>query len=207
MLRLQAILGVFPGPVESVETRVTMIASKRIQKDKTQHGIPSNPVGSPNKIITLACWTTWHWHNGSSDPPGTQFARGSSHLEHTRRIAKKRRNNRQFTVNHHQEQNGAEIHALCRLPHRLKRKGRVRWISSGDFPMAFQSASDFPHRRNKDGSFDSICLNCFATVASHMTEEELKEFDKKHVCANSLLSQRGNHVSSTQDETKTRDRH
>jgi hypothetical protein len=43
--------------------------------------------------------------------------------------------------------------------------------------MAFQIAPFFPHRRNKDGSFTSICLKCFATVASHMTEEELKDQD------------------------------
>jgi hypothetical protein len=72
--------------------------------------------------------------------------------------------------------------------------------------MAFQTAPFFPHRRNKDGSFDSICLKCFATVASHMTQEELKELDKTHVCTDSLLSQRGDHVSLTHDETKRQDR-
>ena len=73
--------------------------------------------------------------------------------------------------------------------------------------MAFQTAPFFPHRRNQDGSFDSICLTCFVTVASHKTKEELKELDKNHVCANSLLSQRGGHVSLIQDEIKTHDRH
>jgi hypothetical protein len=69
--------------------------------------------------------------------------------------------------------------------------------------MTFQTATFFPHRRNKDGSFDSICLKCFATVASHMAEEDLKEFDKTHICADSLLSQRGDQVSLIQDEAKT----
>jgi hypothetical protein len=73
--------------------------------------------------------------------------------------------------------------------------------------MTFQTASFFPHRRNKDGSFDSICLKCFATIASHMTQEELDECDKNHTCMNSLLSQRGNHVSSIQDEIKTQSSH
>ena len=50
--------------------------------------------------------------------------------------------------------------------------------------MAFQPAPFFPHRRNKDGSFNSICLKCFATVASHMTEEELKDQDKNHSALN-----------------------
>jgi hypothetical protein len=69
--------------------------------------------------------------------------------------------------------------------------------------MAYKPAPFFPHRRNKDGSFDSICLECFATVASHLSEEELKEADKNHACMSSLLSRRGNRVSSIQDEIKT----
>jgi hypothetical protein len=69
--------------------------------------------------------------------------------------------------------------------------------------MAFQIAPFFPHRRNKDGSFTSICLKCFATVASHMTEEELKDQDKNHVCVKSILSERGNHVSLIHHENES----
>ena len=73
--------------------------------------------------------------------------------------------------------------------------------------MAFQTAPFFPHRRNKDGSFNSICLRCFATVASHRTEEELKDKDKNHVCVKSVLSERDNHVSLIHNENETRERH
>src|SRR3982074_2536226 len=73
--------------------------------------------------------------------------------------------------------------------------------SSGD-SMTFHTATLFPHRRNKDGSFNSICLQCFATIASHMTEEELQELDKHHVCEKSILSERGNHVSLSHNENK-----
>jgi hypothetical protein len=73
--------------------------------------------------------------------------------------------------------------------------------------MAFQMAPFFPHRRNKDGSFNSICLKCFATVASNMTEEELVHQDKNHVCVESMLSKRGNHVSLIHDEHKTPESH
>ena len=52
--------------------------------------------------------------------------------------------------------------------------------------MAFQTAPFL---------FNSICLECLATVASHMSEEELKELDKKHICKKSVLSEPGNHVS------------
>jgi len=69
--------------------------------------------------------------------------------------------------------------------------------------MTCQPVPFFPHRRNKDGSFTSICLNCFATVASHMTEEELKEQDKNHVCVKTILSERGNHVSLIHNQNKT----
>jgi hypothetical protein len=38
----------------------------------------------------------------------------------------------------------------------------------------FSQRTDFyPHRRNNDGSFDSICLNCFVTLANARTEPEL----------------------------------
>jgi hypothetical protein len=48
----------------------------------------------------------------------------------------------------------------------------------------------FPHRRNRDGSYDSICLTCFATVGSAGTEEELVKFDKEHVCYPSRVAER-----------------
>jgi len=40
----------------------------------------------------------------------------------------------------------------------------------------------FPHRHNSDGSFDSICAKCFATVANSKLEGELEEPEKQHVC-------------------------
>ena len=48
----------------------------------------------------------------------------------------------------------------------------------------------YPHRPNKDGSFDSICLTCFATIKTAQTEYELLEPEGKHVCIPSALSQR-----------------
>jgi hypothetical protein len=56
--------------------------------------------------------------------------------------------------------------------------------------MADKVIAFYPHRHNKDGSYDSICLNCFVTVASRKSEAELIEFDKVHVCEYSVLSQR-----------------
>jgi hypothetical protein len=61
--------------------------------------------------------------------------------------------------------------------------------------MTYRSAPFFPHRRNPDGTFNSICLSCFATIASHETEE-LKEAEKRHVCETTVLSQRGNQTAT-----------
>jgi len=40
----------------------------------------------------------------------------------------------------------------------------------------------FPHRRNRDGSVDSICPRCIATVASSSREADLKFPEAAHVC-------------------------
>jgi len=48
----------------------------------------------------------------------------------------------------------------------------------------------FPHRRNRDGSFDSICLKCLITIASTRIEADLVRHDRIHVCMPSILSQR-----------------
>jgi hypothetical protein len=49
----------------------------------------------------------------------------------------------------------------------------------------------YPHRRNRDGSFDSICPVCFATVAHSKTDAELVEIDKAHICDSAYLAERG----------------
>jgi len=48
----------------------------------------------------------------------------------------------------------------------------------------------FPHRRNRDGSFDSICLKCLLTIANAKNEADLATHDRRHVCVPSILSQR-----------------
>ena len=49
-------------------------------------------------------------------------------------------------------------------------------------------ASPFPHRRNNDGSYDSICPKCIVTIAKATTERELLASDQKHVCDISITS-------------------
>ena len=38
------------------------------------------------------------------------------------------------------------------------------------------------HRRNDDGTWDSICLGCFKTIARAKSETELREQEFEHVC-------------------------
>jgi hypothetical protein len=48
----------------------------------------------------------------------------------------------------------------------------------------------YPHRRNIDGSYDAICMTCFATVDSQPLEADLAPAEQAHVCGNTLLSTR-----------------
>jgi hypothetical protein len=65
--------------------------------------------------------------------------------------------------------------------------------------MADKQAIFYPHRLNRDGSFDSICLTCFATVVYAKTEAELVDSDKDHVCDSGFLAERGLLRQSTFD--------
>jgi hypothetical protein len=40
----------------------------------------------------------------------------------------------------------------------------------------------FCHRRNNDGTIDSICTRCFATVGTAQKESELPEIEHNHTC-------------------------
>jgi hypothetical protein len=49
-------------------------------------------------------------------------------------------------------------------------------------PMLSLSKASFPHRHNSDGSHDSICTECFATIAKAQSEGDLAEHESAHVC-------------------------
>jgi len=40
----------------------------------------------------------------------------------------------------------------------------------------------FPHRINSDGTIDSICDQCFATIGTSIAESELKQLEATHTC-------------------------
>jgi hypothetical protein len=57
--------------------------------------------------------------------------------------------------------------------------------------MAYEQEESFSHRFNQDGSIDSICRRCFATVATVKSESELKRPEKDHVCDGWTLGKYG----------------
>ena len=40
----------------------------------------------------------------------------------------------------------------------------------------------FIHRHNHDGSWDSLCIECFRTVATTKAETELPTQESTHIC-------------------------
>ena len=56
--------------------------------------------------------------------------------------------------------------------------------------MAAILTAYYPNRHNRDGSYDSICLVCFATVMSAPTQKGLIGPNKRHICNPSTMFQR-----------------
>jgi len=55
--------------------------------------------------------------------------------------------------------------------------------------LSQKTGTSFPHRRNPDGTFDSICTECFTTVATEATEAELIYSETAHNCQGFDLGQ------------------
>ncbi len=49
----------------------------------------------------------------------------------------------------------------------------------------------FIHRINEDGSIDSICRDCFATIATARSRGQLEPEERKHACEPMLLARYG----------------
>jgi hypothetical protein len=49
--------------------------------------------------------------------------------------------------------------------------------------MISQGSPHFPHRRNLNGSYDSICTVCHGTVATSRNENELSWHEQNHACS------------------------
>jgi hypothetical protein len=48
--------------------------------------------------------------------------------------------------------------------------------------MLSQAKEKFPHRRNSDGTLDSICAACLLKLAMAQSEEQLHSLESSHVC-------------------------
>ena len=59
---------------------------------------------------------------------------------------------------------------------------RIRAASSETNARPLPEPPRLPHHRlNRDGTFDSICIHCFATIASRPREEDLELAERDHV--------------------------
>jgi hypothetical protein len=56
--------------------------------------------------------------------------------------------------------------------------------------MAPENLAPFLPRRNKDGSFSSICTICFVTIGGVWDKIELRNLELSHVCVESPLTLR-----------------
>ena len=54
---------------------------------------------------------------------------------------------------------------------------------NADYVGHFMNTNDkFAHRKNADGTFDSICLACYRTIATTAQESMLSVEEQSHVC-------------------------
>jgi hypothetical protein len=51
----------------------------------------------------------------------------------------------------------------------------------------FPTGTPFAHRSNRNGTTDTICRQCFATVATATWEAELERAERLHACDPSML--------------------
>jgi hypothetical protein len=70
-------------------------------------------------------------------------------------------------------------HAILQPPFRF------RW--KGENNMAQTYTIKFIHRINGDGSIDSICRECFVTIATAYSRSELARDEQAHACEPVLL--------------------
>jgi len=50
--------------------------------------------------------------------------------------------------------------------------------------------TDYMHWRKFDWSFNSICINCLATIANTKDEADLLEHERNHTCADRSFAMR-----------------
>ena len=53
--------------------------------------------------------------------------------------------------------------------------------------MTQVSTLQFAHRINVDGTIDSICCDCFVTIATEYSESDLERNERDHACHPALV--------------------
>jgi hypothetical protein len=69
---------------------------------------------------------------------------------------------------------------LCPLPNLLFKLNGLGFLTFSELTVT--PLLKFAHRSNFDGTVDSICYRCIATVATVYAEHELLKFEREHVC-------------------------
>lgn len=59
------------------------------------------------------------------------------------------------------------------------------WKGANDMAQIY--TLQFIHRLNDDGTIDSICRDCFATVATSISGAELEREEQEHICDTLLI--------------------
>jgi hypothetical protein len=68
--------------------------------------------------------------------------------------------------------------------------------------MAASARPAFVHRNNPDGTTDSICGQCFATVCTSIWEAKLERAEQDHVCDPDALHLRDTYARGQAERTK-----
>jgi hypothetical protein len=68
--------------------------------------------------------------------------------------------------------------------------GAKNLLGSATLEVKMMLQFDFSHRPQPNGSYDSICTRCFATVARSHNEADLEAEEKRHVCDKGVLARR-----------------
>ncbi len=87
----------------------------------------------------------------------------------------------------------SDVGAVCGVAYRDSSSGKA---------TGKMAETRFLFRKKLDGSFDSICMTCFATVTTGASEKELEKPDSEHVCEPSVMTQRaGDYARRSVDNT------
>lgn len=79
---------------------------------------------------------------------------------------------------------------------RLKRRHVFCYaIAVSGLEMETSVNTSYAHRFNLDGTIDSICRQCFMTVAKARREADLEAYEREHLCYSEYIESRSDEKS------------